>query len=219
MRWSYAASWIGASRDPHGDATRLPRPAGPAPAALTSAPRGRWYHLTNLTLFNVQFTAMSESAKVKVLFVCMGNICRSPTAHGVFRHLVRQAGLETLIEIDSAGTHGYHVGAPPDDRAQETARGRGVDIGDLRARRAEVEDFLNYDYILAMDQDNYRGLARICPRGMKDKLMLFMDFAPELRRREVPDPYYGGQQGFEQVFDMVEAAAQGLLDEISRRHL
>ena len=162
---------------------------------------------------------MTEIAKVKVLFVCMGNICRSPTAHGVFRHLVRQAGLEDLIEIDSAGTHGYHVGSPPDERALDTARGRGVDIGDLRARRAEPEDFLYYDYILAMDQENYRSLARICPRGMKGKLMLFMDFAPELRRREVPDPYYGGQQGFDQVFDLVEAAARGLLAEISRRHL
>jgi protein-tyrosine phosphatase len=162
---------------------------------------------------------MSPPVKVKVLFVCMGNICRSPTAHGVFRHLVRQAGLDALIEIDSAGTHAYHVGEPPDERALETARSRGVDIGDLRARRAEAEDFLYYDYILAMDQDNYRSLSRICPKGMKEKLMLFMDFAPELRRREVPDPYYGGQQGFDQVLDLVEAVAQGLLAEISRRHL
>jgi low molecular weight protein-tyrosine phosphatase len=162
---------------------------------------------------------MSECAKVKVLFVCMGNICRSPTAHGVFRHLVRQSGLEARIEIDSAGTHGYHVGAPPDERALETARARGVEIGDLRARRAEVEDFLYYDYVLAMDLDNYRSLSRICPRGMKEKLRLLMDFAPELRRREVPDPYYGGQQGFDQVFDLVEAAARGLLEEISRRRL
>ncbi len=162
---------------------------------------------------------MSELPKVKVLFVCMGNICRSPTAHGVFRHLVMEAGLEPLIEIDSAGTHGYHVGEPPDDRARETALSRGVDIGDLRARRAEPEDFLYYDYILAMDQDNYHSLSRICPRGMERKLLLLMDYAPDLRRREVPDPYYGGQQGFDQVFDMVEAAARGLLEDISRRHL
>lgn len=162
---------------------------------------------------------MSESPKVKVLFVCMGNICRSPTAHGVFRHLVRESGLEGLVEIDSAGTHGYHVGAPPDDRAQETAMARGVDIGDLRARRAEPDDFIYYDYILAMDQENYHSLSRICPRGMQRKLVLLMDYAPELRRREVPDPYYGGQQGFDQVFDMVEAAARGLLEDITRRHL
>jgi protein-tyrosine phosphatase len=162
---------------------------------------------------------MSESPKVKVLFVCMGNICRSPTAHGVFRHLVRQAGLAGRIEIDSAGTHAYHTGEPPDDRARETALTRGIDIGDLRARRAEPEDFLRYDYILAMDQDNYHSLARICPRGMERKLLLLMDYAPEFRVREVPDPYYGGQRGFDQVFDMVEAAARGLLGDISRRHL
>ena len=162
---------------------------------------------------------MSQSTKVKVLFVCMGNICRSPTAHGVFRYLVAEAGLGTRIEIDSAGTHGYHVGEPPDERATETALARGVDIGDLRARRAEPEDFLYYDYILAMDQDNYHSLARICPRGMERKLLLLMDYAPDLRRREVPDPYYGGQQGFDQVFDMVEAAARGLLADITRRHL
>jgi protein-tyrosine phosphatase len=162
---------------------------------------------------------MSDPSAVKVLFVCMGNICRSPTAHGVFRHLVRESGLEALIEIDSAGTHAYHVGEPPDRRARETARSRGIDIGDLRARRAEPEDFHYFDYVLAMDQDNYHSLSRICPPGVESKLALFMDFAPELRRREVPDPYYGGQQGFEQVFDMVEAAARGLLDDISRRRL
>lgn len=162
---------------------------------------------------------MNESPKVKVLFVCMGNICRSPTAHGVFRHLVEQAGLAPRFEIDSAGTHAYHQGEPPDERARETALARGVEIGDLRARRAEPEDFLRFDYVLAMDQDNYHSLARICPPGMERKLLLFMDYAPELRMREVPDPYYGGQRGFDRVFDMVEAAARGLLAEISRRHL
>lgn len=151
--------------------------------------------------------------------MCMGNICRSPTAHGVFRQLVREAGLAAQIEIDSAGTHGYHADEPPDERAQDTALARGVDISDLRARRAEPEDFIHYDYILAMDQDNYHSLSRICPRGMERKLILLLDFAPELKRREVPDPYYGGQRGFDQVFDMVEAAARGLLDHISRRML
>jgi protein-tyrosine phosphatase len=157
--------------------------------------------------------------RVKVLFVCMGNICRSPTAHGVFRHLVAQAGLAARIEIDSAGTHAYHEGEPPDNRAQATALSRGIDIRDLRARRAATEDFEYFDYVLAMDQDNYQSLSRICPSGMERKLFLFMDYAPELRVREVPDPYYGGQRGFDQVFDMVEAAARGLLGEISRRHL
>jgi len=155
---------------------------------------------------------------VKVLFVCMGNICRSPTAHGVFRELVRQEGLTDHIEIDSAGTHAYHVGEPPDGRAMETARRRGVDLSDLRARRAESDDFARFDYVLAMDQDNYHGLSSICPQGMHDKIHMFMDFAPEMRTREVPDPYYGGAKGFEHVLDLVDAAAAGLLAEIRRRH-
>ncbi|WP_295428093.1 low molecular weight protein-tyrosine-phosphatase [uncultured Thiodictyon sp.] len=162
---------------------------------------------------------MNDTTRVKVLFVCMGNICRSPTAHGVFRHLVQQAGYAARIQVDSAGTHGYHIGEPPDERAEETARARGIDISDLRARRAEPEDFLAFDYILAMDQDNYHSLARICPPGMERKLSLFLDFAPELKRREVPDPYYGGQRGFDQVLDMVETAARGLLDHLTRRGL
>jgi protein-tyrosine phosphatase len=162
---------------------------------------------------------MNDSPKVKVLFVCMGNICRSPTAHGVFRHLVIEAGYADRIEIDSAGTHSYHIGEPPDARARATALDRGIDISDLRARRAEPQDFLTFDYVLAMDQENYQSLARICPRGMENKLMFLMDFAPELRRREVPDPYYGGQRGFDQVFDLLEAAARGLLDDIRGRHL
>lgn len=162
---------------------------------------------------------MSASPIVKVLFVCMGNICRSPMAHGVFRQLVRDDGLSELIEIDSAGTHGYHVDEPPDRRAIVTAARRGVDIEDLRARRAEPGDFHHFDYILAMDQENYLSLSAICPRGMESKLSLFMDFAPELRIREVPDPYYGGPGGFETVFDMVEAAARELLAHVRRQHL
>lgn len=163
--------------------------------------------------------SMSESPKVKILFVCTGNICRSPTAHGVFRHLVREAGYATMIYIDSAGTHAYHVGEPPDERAEETARARGIDISDLRARLAGSEDFRLFDLILAMDQDNFHCLTRICPAGMETKLQLFMDFAPQFKRREVPDPYYGGQRGFDQVLDMVEAAARGLLDHVTRRLL
>ncbi|AGA89382.1 protein-tyrosine-phosphatase [Thioflavicoccus mobilis 8321] len=161
---------------------------------------------------------MNDSQRIKVLFVCMGNICRSPTAQGVFGKVVREAGFAERILIDSAGTHAYHVGEPPDPRAQKTARARGIDLGDLRARRALAEDFRAFDYVLAMDQDNYAHLARICPRGMEGKLRLFMEFAPELRIREVPDPYYGGGDGFERVFDMVEAAAEGLLAEIRRRY-
>lgn len=149
----------------------------------------------------------------------MGNICRSPTAHGVFQALVEKEGLTQDIEVDSAGTHAYHVGEQPDRRAQEVARSRGFDLSDQRARRTEGEDFRIYDYLVVMDQDNYHSLSAICPEGMEDKIHLFMDYAPSFRTREVPDPYYGGPSGFERVFDMVEAASQGLLDEMRRQHL
>ncbi len=140
-------------------------------------------------------------------------------AQGVFRKLLQSEGLEDVIEIDSAGTHAYHVGELPDRRALETAERRGVDLSDLRARRVLSEDFDYYEYVLAMDQDNYHSLSAICPHGQERKLMLYMDFAPHLRTREVPDPYYGAPRGFDQVFDMVEAAAEGLLADIRRRHL
>jgi len=160
---------------------------------------------------------MSETIRVKVLFVCMGNICRSPTAQGVFRKLLEVQGLDQVIETDSAGTHGYHIGEPPDQRAQETAVRRGVDLSDLRARRVGAWDFDYFDYVLVMDQDNYDSLSAICPAEHQDKLMLFLGFAPHLHCREVPDPYYGAAGGFEQVFDMVEAAAEGLLNDIRQR--
>lgn len=162
---------------------------------------------------------MKPKSKVRVLFVCMGNICRSPTAHGVFRHLVEQQGLRDRIEIDSAGTHAYHLGEAPDPRAQETARRRGVDLSDLRARAAGAGDMSRFDLVLAMDEDNYRGLHHLCPPGLEAKIGLVMDYAPEMRVREVPDPYYGGANGFERVFDLLEAAAQGLLDHIRRHRL
>lgn len=155
--------------------------------------------------------------KVSVLFVCMGNICRSPTAHGVFRQLVIAEGLEEMIEIDSAGTHAYHLGESPDARAQQTARQRGIDLSDLRARMAVAEDLMRFDYVLAMDEDNRASLQRLCPPGMEAKLRLFMEFAPQLKVREVPDPYYGGARGFERVLDLVEAASRGLLDDIRPR--
>ena len=163
---------------------------------------------------------MNDNTRVRVLFVCMGNICRSPTAHGVFRKLVEDAGLVERIEIDSAGTHAYHEGEPPDRRAQQTALRHGIEMHDLRARRARSEDFEYFDYILAMDQDNYHSLSSICPegRGLERRLMLLMDFAPQMRVREVPDPYYGASGGFETVYDMVEAAVSGLLEDIRRRH-
>lgn len=156
--------------------------------------------------------------KVSVLFVCMGNICRSPTAEGVFRHLVRQEQLEDRVHTDSAGTHAYHIGNPPDPRALVTAECRGIELQDLRARRVLAEDFELFDYVLAMDRDNYEILATICPPGYETRLRMFLEFAPHLNIAEVPDPYYGGASGFERVFDMVEEAAKGLLAEIRTAH-
>lgn len=162
---------------------------------------------------------MSTTPVVRVLFVCMGNICRSPTAQGVFRHLVAQAGLSERIEVDSAGTHAYHIGEPPDPRAQQTARRHGVDLSGLRARRVRAEDFKRFDYVLAMDVENYRSLQEICPPGYEARLHLLMDFAPSCTEREVPDPYYGGPSGFDRVFELIEQACEGLLTDIVQRHL
>lgn len=159
------------------------------------------------------------TARVRVLFVCMGNICRSPTAQGVFMKRVAEEGLAHLVESDSAGTHAYHVGEAPDRRARETAQRRGIDLSTQRARRALAEDFELFDYVLAMDQDNHSALSALCPPGFEQRLRLFMDYAPHLERREVPDPYYGGANGFETVFDMVDEAARGLLEEIRRERL
>ncbi|MBK1695348.1 phosphotyrosine protein phosphatase [Chromatium weissei] len=155
--------------------------------------------------------------RYNVLFVCMGNICRSPTAEGVFRKLLKENGLNHLIGVDSAGTHAYHLGERPDQRACETARLRGVDLHDLRARRVTAEDFERFDYIVAMDEDNAAHLRDLCPPEMLEKIKLFMDFAPEQRVRDVPDPYYGGQRGFERVFDLISAAAQGLFIALKTR--
>jgi protein-tyrosine phosphatase len=156
---------------------------------------------------------------VNVLFVCLGNICRSPTAEGVFTKLVQHEGLGNRIRIDSAGTHAYHVGNPPDARAQAAARKRGVELADLRARKVLADDFEVFDYVLAMDLNNYEDLSEICPPGQEHKLSLFLEFAPDASVREVPDPYYGGATGFERVLDLVEQAALGLLEDIKRRHL
>ena len=156
---------------------------------------------------------------VKVLFVCLGNICRSPTAEGVFRTLVEREGLADAIGIDSAGTGAYHVGEAPDPRTQQAAKTRGFDLSRQRARQAVGADFNRFDYVLAMDRDNFRNLQRICPPGYTGHLGLFLEFAPRLGATDVPDPYYGGPNGFETVLDMVEEAARGLLDHIRETHL
>lgn len=154
---------------------------------------------------------------VSVLFVCLGNICRSPTAEGVFRDLVEREGLSDKIKIDSAGTAAYHIGAPPDSRAQTEAQRRGIDISSLRGRQAHAGDFLKFDYVLAMDSENHRNLEALCPLDDEDKLHMFLDFAPSGGPRDVPDPYYGG--GFDTVYDMIEGAATGLLADIRTKHL
>jgi low molecular weight protein-tyrosine phosphatase len=158
---------------------------------------------------------MNERGKISVLFVCTGNICRSPTAEAVFKHCVQQAGLAGHIVSDSAGTHDYHVGEAPDPRTQAAAKRRGYELGELRARRVRRDDFERFDYVLAMDEANLRQLERLCPREHAHKLKLFLDFGGG-SPREVPDPYYGGPEGFERVLDLVERAAQGLLRHLDR---
>lgn len=151
---------------------------------------------------------------IKVLFICTGNICRSPTAEGVFRALVARNGLDGCILTDSAGTHSYHVGEPPDRRSVMAAKARGIDLSELRARKLRPSDFDEFHLLLAMDQNHYTALRRACPDHARDRVRLFMDFAPEMGLREVPDPYYGSGDGFEQVLDMVEAGSRGLLAHI-----
>lgn len=154
---------------------------------------------------------------INVLFVCLGNICRSPTAHGVFQHVVRNAGLDDKIHIDSAGTGDWHVGRTPDKRALATAKSRGYDISDLLARQVGAVDFDTFDYVLAMDRQNLIDLQRMQPADYSGHLGLFLSFARHHSVEEVPDPYYGGDQGFEEVFDMVEDASQGLLEHIKQQ--
>ncbi|MFZ5755509.1 MAG: low molecular weight protein-tyrosine-phosphatase [Pseudomonadota bacterium] len=146
-----------------------------------------------------------------VLFVCLGNICRSPVAEGVFRHKVMAAGLESRIHIDSAGTGTWHAGKPPDPRTIRTAAARGFDVSTLRARQVSATDLLQFDHVLAMDRSNHDALLRLSPPAHRHKIALFMEYAPHTGFREVPDPYYGDDSDFEQVLDLVEAAADGLL--------
>ena len=151
------------------------------------------------------------TAAIRVLFVCLGNICRSPTAEGVLRDLIAREAPGLAVELDSAGTADYHVGSPPDSRSQRAALRRGIDLSGLRARQVTAEDFMRFDWILAMDEENLRDLEALRPPGAKARLRLFMDFAPQPHPRAVPDPYMGDAAGFEEVLDLTTAAARGLL--------
>jgi protein-tyrosine phosphatase len=153
----------------------------------------------------------------RVLFVCTGNICRSPTAEGVARRIAEKQGLAHLFEFDSAGTHGYHVGEPPDQRTVAVARKRGYDLSSLRARRVNEFDFVRFDYLLAMDREHLALLRKACPVEHRAKLGLFLDDAEHHEEDEVPDPYYGGPQGFEHVLDLTEDAAWGLINRLAQK--
>lgn len=155
---------------------------------------------------------------IKVLFVCMGNICRSPSAEGVFRHKVSAADLNDKIHIDSAGTHAYHVGNSPDPRSQEAAIKRDYDLSAQRARQVHADDFDEFDYVIAMDTSNLDDLQSICPANLKDKIHLFLKYAENSNTKEVPDPYYGQGNGFEIVLDLIEDAADGLITHLQTHH-
>lgn len=154
---------------------------------------------------------------VNVLFVCLGNICRSPTAHGVFQQLINHHQLQHAIQVDSAGTGDWHIGRAPDQRSAATALRRGYDLSVLRARQVSPDDFVHFNYILAMDAQNLSDLQRMRPANFRGELELFLHYGKS-DLREVPDPYYGGADGFEQVLDLVEEAAQGLLETIAHQY-
>lgn len=155
--------------------------------------------------------------KIAIIFVCMGNICRSPMAEGIFRREIAKAGLQDAVVIDSAGTHSYHIGKAPDPRAQSAIGRRGVDISDLRGRQVADADFEKFDYILAMDEANLGILRGNAPSHAHDKIRLLLSYSGKFPGQEVPDPYYGGAQGFEENLDMIEDAVAGLIEDIRAR--
>lgn len=159
---------------------------------------------------------MTSAKKTAILFVCMGNICRSPTAEGVFRARAQAAGLADALRIDSAGTHAYHVGEPPDLRSQEFAAKRGVDLSQQRARQVTARDFVDFDLVLAMDKANLAMLEAACPAEYRHKLALFMQYARYSDASEVPDPYLGGGRGFDLVLDYIADASDGLIDALQQ---
>jgi len=157
--------------------------------------------------------------KINVLFVCMGNICRSPTAEGVFVKLIKDKALESSFRVDSAGTHAYHEGEAADLRSQQAALLRDINLAHIRSRKVVMGDFEDFDFLLAMDDDNYSLLMKACPEHYQTKIHYFLDFAPHLKVREVPDPYYGGVYGFEKVLDLIEEASSGFLESLKTTRL
>jgi len=155
---------------------------------------------------------------IKVLFVCTGNICRSPTADGVFRKMVRDAGLHEHISVDSCGLSAYHVGELPDPRSREMAQSRGIDLSDIRSRKIKPTDYYEFDYVLAMDDGHMRDMRRQAPNTHQHRIELFLDYHPSMAGQSVPDPYYGGANGFVDVFDMIEEASSNLLSHIREKH-
>lgn len=160
---------------------------------------------------------MKKTNKTAILFVCMGNICRSPSAEGVFRAYAEAAGLADYLYIDSAGTHAYHIGEPPDPRSQEFAARRGIDLSQQRARKLRAEDFTEFDLLLAMDRDNLVRMQAVCPPAYQHKLRLMMDFACRSGSDIVPDPYYGGPEGFDLVLDYIADASEGLITVLQKK--
>lgn len=155
--------------------------------------------------------------KKSILMVCLGNICRSPTAHGIMEHLVAEAGLTDYLTIDSAGTGDWHIGRQPDPRTQQAALRRGYDLSNQRARQVQVEDFERFDYVVAMDRQNRKDLLDLAPAGMEGKVTLLLDHAGQ-PDQDVPDPYYGEADGFETVLDLVEHACTSLLQRLVAEH-
>lgn len=161
----------------------------------------------------------TERALARILFVCMGNVCRSPMAEGVLTRMLEDAGLSDRFHVASAGTHAYHLGGSPDGRSQIVAGRRGIDLRRLRVHRIAAEDFESYDYLLAMDRDNQTCLLERCPaEEHRHKIQLLLDYAGHLPEREVPDPYYGSLVGFERVMDLLEAGSEGLLLHLRERY-
>lgn len=159
-----------------------------------------------------------DSEVIKVLFVCTGNICRSPTADGVFADMVAKAGLSDQIIVESCGLSAYHVGELPDTRSREIAQSRGYDLNHIRSRKIKPDDYTQFDYILAMDDRHLREMRRQAPSESQQKLELFLDYHPELSGQSVPDPYYGGTNGFAHVFDMIEETSRRLLAHLRNQH-